>query len=77
MMYRIEDRGPVRADGTLLSVGVVAPAEEIANLEESVVNRWAVPFRIAGAEAAQQVSAEEPKPVAKQVKPAKKRAEGR
>jgi len=44
MLHRIDQRGPVRRDGRPFSVGIVARAEEIANLEESLANGWASPY---------------------------------
>lgn len=44
MTYRIESRGPLRRDGRPFSVGIVASAEEIANLEEAVREGWVSPY---------------------------------
>lgn len=44
MTYRIESRGPLRRDGRPFSVGIVAPAEEIANLEEALLEGWVSPY---------------------------------
>lgn len=43
MLHRIDQRGPVRRDGRPFTVGIVARAEEIANLEESLAKGWVSP----------------------------------